>query len=701
MDSFDDLLDSSRSIPVLDNPFEDPFARPRSPDPWSTFSQQPAHEEEQIPASEYPREPLSPVQQLPASHSSGAQSSDAAAAPDPLDAKAANEEDEPEDIPSLRRHAPDPAPSLPQPAISQPPKTPTETLPTSAAEPEAQPKAQPKPQSPPPPPRAVSPPPTSLTESERTPTPTLRRSPSPKPPSPKPASLLISEAPSPKAALTQSPPPKPARVHATVVSPLESGPVNGQSSFTTLALGGEMPGWQGAFGSSTSLTSRDDLSGGEWAEQGDAFVNGIPPSLPLAREGSDDDDDVPIAVHSAVPIGATRGPDIQPMFVITVGDPQKVGDPVRPFITYTVQTRTSSPLYRRSTFSVLRRYSDFLWLYETLSINNPGVIVPPVPEKQQYGRFQDTFVENRRAALNKCIQKIANHPSLRDDPDLKLFLESDSFVLDIKHRKAEIAHERGGLMASIGSTLVGPRFYETDEWFDNKKAYLDSLESQLRGLVKSIDMVSKQRNEVAISMADFADNVAALSACDMGKQLSLTLGALADVQRKAKELQDLQAREDVSTIMSTVDEYARLVNSVRLAFSSRVRLYASWQNADGDLRKTQVAHDKARRQGRIPSDRLGSSLSEIAEVERRAMEAKQEFDNASKMIKSELTRFEQERVEDFKNALVAFLNGMVAKQKEIIQSWENYQESLLKRMGISNNSSTTSPSASLAGQSPV
>jgi sorting nexin-1/2 len=128
----------------------------------------------------------------------------------------------------------------------------------------------------------------------------------------------------------------------------------------------------------------------------------------------------------------------------------------------------------------LRRYSDFLWLYETLSINNPGVIVPPVPEKQQYGRFQDTFVENRRAALNKCIQKIVNHPSLRDDPDLKLFLESDSFVLDvsyssrmlwapfeywlqIKHRKAEIAHERGGLMASIGSSLVGPRFYETDE----------------------------------------------------------------------------------------------------------------------------------------------------------------------------------------------------------------------------------------------
>ena len=31
------------------------------------------------------------------------------------------------------------------------------------------------------------------------------------------------------------------------------------------------------------------------------------------------------------------------------------------------------------------------------------------------------------------------------------------------------------------------------QWFDKKKAYLDGLESQLKGLVKAIDLVSKQR----------------------------------------------------------------------------------------------------------------------------------------------------------------------------------------------------------------
>lgn len=46
--------------------------------------------------------------------------------------------------------------------------------------------------------------------------------------------------------------------------------------------------------------------------------------------------------------------------------------------------------------------------------------------------------------------------------------------MQIKHRKAEIANERGGLMASIGQTIAGPRFHETDEV---RTVYLDAQQS--------------------------------------------------------------------------------------------------------------------------------------------------------------------------------------------------------------------------------
>ena len=57
-----------------------------------------------------------------------------------------------------------------------------------------------------------------------------------------------------------------------------------------------------------------------------------------------------------------------------------------------------------------------------LFMNNRGVVVSPVPEKNTFGRFDDQFVEQWWLTLEKCIQKTANHPVLGylgKDPDMK------------------------------------------------------------------------------------------------------------------------------------------------------------------------------------------------------------------------------------------------------------------------------------------
>jgi len=175
--------------------------------------------------------------------------------------------------------------------------------------------------------------------------------------------------------------------------------------------------------------------------------------------------------------------------------------------------------------------------------------------------------------------------------------------------------------------------------------------------------------------------VSDLSSSDVGRQLSSSLAGLAEVEHRAHDIQNIQSEQDMVTLMATVDEYARLINSVRLAFSSRIRTYHAWRMAEGDLLRTKQTHEKNRSQGRIPTDRLGHSLSHIAEAERRALEAKHEYDYVSKLVKTEVARFEQERIEDFKNSLHAFLEGMISRQKELITAWETYQQMLLKRVG--------------------
>lgn len=55
----------------------------------------------------------------------------------------------------------------------------------------------------------------------------------------------------------------------------------------------------------------------------------------------------------------------------------------------------------------------------------------------------------------------------------------------------------------------------------------------------------------------------------------------------------------------------------------------------------------------------------FCKAERRASEAKLEFEQVSKLVKSELARFEQERIQDFKDSLQIFLDGMIVRQKEV------------------------------------
>ena len=55
----------------------------------------------------------------------------------------------------------------------------------------------------------------------------------------------------------------------------------------------------------------------------------------------------------------------------------------------------------------------------------------------------------------------------------------------------------------------------------------------------------------------------------------------------------------------------------------------------------------------------------IIKAERRASEAKLEYEQVSKLVKTEVARFEQERIEDFKDSLHAFLEGMISRQKEV------------------------------------
>ena len=86
-----------------------------------------------------------------------------------------------------------------------------------------------------------------------------------------------------------------------------------------------------------------------------------------------------------------RSPAVEPaleeVIRVSVEDPHRVGEGMSSYTAYRVVTTTNIRCFRRSSFSVVRRYSDFLGLHEKLvaRYQSRGRIIPPAPEKSIIG----------------------------------------------------------------------------------------------------------------------------------------------------------------------------------------------------------------------------------------------------------------------------------------------------------------------------
>ncbi|XP_057574481.1 sorting nexin-7 isoform X1 [Hippopotamus amphibius kiboko] len=143
-------------------------------------------------------------------------------------------------------------------------------------------------------------------------------------------------------------------------------------------------------------------------------------------------------------------PDLKDLF-ITVDEPESHVTTIETFITYRIITKTSRGEFDSSEFEVRRRYQDFLWLKEKLEEAHPTLIIPPLPEKfivkGMVERFNDDFIETRRKALHKFLNRIADHPTLTFNEDFKVFLTAQAWELS-SHKK-----QGPGLFSRMGQTV--------------------------------------------------------------------------------------------------------------------------------------------------------------------------------------------------------------------------------------------------------
>jgi sorting nexin-1/2 len=174
-----------------------------------------------------------------------------------------------------------------------------------------------------------------------------------------------------------------------------------------------------------------------------------------------------------------------------------------------------------------------------------------------------------------------------------------------------------------------------------------------------------QRKGLAEACGDFSASLHTLSAVELSPALSGPLDSLSDIQIRIRELYERQAQQDVLTMGIVIDEYIRLIGSVKTAFLQRQKAYHSYHTAESELQKRKATQDKLLRQGRSQQDRLNQLNADVSDAERKVHQARLLFEDMGRLMRNELERFEKEKVEDFKSGVETYLESAVEAQKEV------------------------------------
>ncbi|KAG8440339.1 hypothetical protein GDO86_006186 [Hymenochirus boettgeri] len=368
---------------------------------------------------------------------------------------------------------------------------------------------------------------------------------------------------------------------------------------------------------------------------------------------------------------------------IRVTDPEKIGDGMNAYVAYQVLTQTNLQMFKNKNFTVKRRFSDFLGLYEKLSEKHSqnGCIVAPPPEKSLIGMTkvkvgkEDSssveFLERRRAALERYLQRIVSHPTLLQDPDVREFLEKDELPRAVSTQTLSGA----GLLkmfnrATDAVNKMTIKMNESDVWFEDKFQEVECEEQHLRKLHTVVESLVNHRKELALNTALFAKSLAMLGSSEDNTALSRALSQLAEVEEKIEQLHQEQANSDFFLLAELLADYIRLLSAVRGVFDQRMKTWQRWQDAQANL--TKKRENEARLLWANKPDKLQQAKDEISEWESKVTQYEREFERISVTVRKEVTRFEKEKSKDFRSHIVKYLEILLNSQHKLVKYWEAF-----------------------------
>jgi len=361
--------------------------------------------------------------------------------------------------------------------------------------------------------------------------------------------------------------------------------------------------------------------------------------------------------------------------------------------------------------SVLRRYSDFLWLYERLHKERAGSIVPPLPEKQAVSRFSPEFVEERRVALERFLRRVILHPELMDCMALMTFLRADDVTFQHAKNVSKSVDKNSaggdtnfggggdmsssGFMGRDGSSLSGAGAFNLtpqktagikkwfseakttlsndlvsspdDDLFDEIERYIESLSIQMKRVSHQASGLVRKSKEIANGLFEFGLAFHQLGQSEgeaLGKKLQL-VGSTADL---LSGLSAQHADAELKKLEEPFKDYLKTIHAVKLALGRRHDKRVSYTALLHEIQTREVNLHRLR----MSPGREGQAYSTEMSIQRyqaAAEVAREDYAECSQRVLREVDRFKREKAEEMKMVVLEFIMLEIELNRSMEKIW--------------------------------
>ena len=404
---------------------------------------------------------------------------------------------------------------------------------------------------------------------------------------------------------------------------------------------------------------------------------------------------------------------------ITVSDPVMHADGMNKYTSYRVDCRpplqneppSASPSDLTDMFlqnnpgnysSVLRRYSDFLWLYERLHKEKAGAIIPPLPEKQAVSRFSPEFVEDRRRALEKFLRRVILHPELFEANCLLTFLRADD--VSFQHAKnvsktedkESAAATAGGIESMSGSASLGGGgafnikpsnsagikkwFSEAkttfsgdlvsspdDDLFDEIERYIEALAIQMKRVSNQASALVRKSKEIANGLFEFGLAFHQLGQSE-GEELGAKLQLMGSTADTLSSMAASQAEAELRRLEEPFRDYLKTIHAVKLALGRRHDKRVSYTALLHEIQTREVNLHRLRMTPGSEAKAYSTEMS-LQRYQNAASVAQEEYAECSQRVLREVDRFKREKAEEMKMVVLHFIMLEIEVNRSMEKVW--------------------------------